>query len=341
MKKTLLFGAMCMFAALAMVSCEKDGPDNTGGNTPGTENNGGNNGDNQGGEETYTLIATPLTLDFAANETAAQTVTVTTNAPDGFAVVENADWFDAVAEGGKVNVTCQVNEGEARNGSFEITATGAEKVTVTVRQAEAVAVHPSLTGSEYLVFHLDTESMEYLGDKVKYSFAENGVNHYMWVWENTLVGDDTATGPNFYGHLSGYVAFRANGAWWSGGAYAYSPAEGTDDENAVLPALWKPILDANGEGWYFHAAVKGTPNAGTYFTLHSANSTTEAPVSWTVSWNDYEYTENDWVEIEIPMTEVIATGWIGSDKTNTNILQFGGPGQQEKVHWDALFIYKK
>ena len=349
MKKSFLFGAMCFVAVLAMISCEPADPDNSG--NAGVENEGGNNnGDSTGGgngdgngdvEETYTLIATPLTLEFAAAETAPQTVTVTTNAPTGYAVGETADWYTAVADGNKVTVTCQINEGDARNHTFDITAQGAEKVTITVRQAEAVEVHPSLAGLEYLVFQLDTESTEYLGDKITYSFAENGADHFMWVWDNTLVGDETATGPNFYGHQSGYVAFRANGAWWSGGAYAYAPAEGVDDDNTVLPAVWKPILDANGEGWYFHAAVKGTPNAGTYFTLQSANSTTEAPVSWTVSWNDYEYTESDWAEIEVPMTEVIATGWIGSDKTNTNILQFGGPGQQEKVHWDAVFIYKK
>lgn len=338
MKKSFLFSAMCLLAAFAMVSCETTEPENNGDNA-GTENEGGNN--NGGNPETYTLIATPLTLDFAADATASQTVTVTTNAPSGYLVGDTADWYTAVAEGNKVTVTCQVNDGEARSHSFEITAEGAEKLTIAVRQAEAVAVHPSLTGSEYLVFQLDTESVEYLGDKIKYSFAENGTDHFMWVWDNTLVGDESATGPNFYGHQSGYVAFKANGAWWSGGAYAYAPAEGTDDENTVLPAIWKPILDVDGEGWYFHAAVKGTPAAGTYFTLHSANSTADVPVSWTVSWNEYEYSESDWVEIEIPMTEVVATGWIGSDKTNTNILQFGGPGQQEKVHWDALFIYKK
>lgn len=284
---------------------------------------------------TYTLIANPLTLDFGWNNPAPQTVTVTTNAPDGVVVGETASWYTATLEANKLTVTAQSNDGQARTHVLTLSANDANSVTIVVNQAEKGEIAASLQGSKYIVYTLDNTSAELLGDKIIFSMM-GGDNTRLDIWSagDTFIADSDATGPGFYGvNGSGYMALKTNGMGWSGGGFWYA-----DDTGTVLPALWKNILDDKGEGWYFHVAVKGTKGAGNSFRICDADP--DSASSYWVHCDDYEYTESDWVEIEVPFTEIIAGGWTGA--TGNYTLTFhGGSGTNQKFHWDALFIYKK
>ena len=80
MKRSFLFRAVAMTAALAIaLSCTKEGNGDNNGNE-------GNEGGNGNTEYEYALIAAPQALSFGWNQPAAQSVTVTTNSPAGFTV---------------------------------------------------------------------------------------------------------------------------------------------------------------------------------------------------------------------------------------------------------------
>lgn len=325
MKSSFLFKAICAsFAVASIVACQKDEPateGNQGGNEPG------------GGETTYTLIVNPTNVSFTANSTAPQEITVTTNAPQ-YSVGETASWYTATPNGNKVTITpVEANTGERRSHTLVISAEGASPVNVTVSQDEATEIPASLSGSKYIVWQLDANSTELLGDKIILSLATNGTTCRLDIWPDgtSMVGVES-TGPNFYGN-QGYVALEVGNIGWSGGGYVY-----VDEENAGDPIEgFDQIVADNGEGWYFHAAVKGTPGAGNNFALCDVSGT-----SYTIKWEDHcTLSETDWQEIEIPMTEILATGWTGPVK-NTNNLTIGSSTKAgDKFYYDALFIYKK
>lgn len=320
MKRTFLFNAMCAsFALVSAIACQKENPD------PAQPGNGGNGGDAQ-----YTLIASPLSLEFGWNSTSPQTVTVTTNAPSGFVVGQTADWYDAQASGNKISVVPQVNEGEARSHDLVISAEGANSVTIRISQDAKGEIHASLQGEKYIVWQLDANSSEFLGDKIILSLAENGSTCQFMIWPNgdSLIGEES-TGPNFYGN-QGYMALHVGTIGWSGSGYV-----ATGDENFLEPAFSQITAD-KGEGWYFHAAIKGTKGAGTNFQLCDVSEK-----SYTVQWDSYDISENEWTEVEIPMTDVLATGWTGPVMNTNNLVVASGSHAGDKVHYDAVFIYKK
>ena len=329
MKRNLLFKTMCaMVACVGIIACEKDnGTDQTG-------NDGNNDGD--GGSETteYTLIASPTSLSFGWNSTSPQTITVTTNAP-AFTVGETADWYTATASGNTVTVTPTENTGEARNHQLVISAEGAADVIITISQDKQGEVHPSLQGQEYIVWQLDPTCTSSLGDKIVLSLAENMNTTHFYIWPNgdSLLADESAVGTNFYGTMDGYMALKVGSVGWSGAGYTYAPAEGGTDEMT-------PIIDAivaDSEGWYFHAAVKGTPNAGSNFLLDVKQGGT----AYEVRWDAYNVTEGEWTEIEIPMSTIVAAGWTGFGTATNNLCVRSGSRAGDRVHYDAVFIYKK
>lgn len=324
MKKTLFY-ALCVLAGIAAVagSCKKNNRDNPDDNGGGNEN------------ATYTLIASPLTLDFGWNNPAPQTVTVTTNAPDGVVVGKTESWYTAVLDGSKVIVTAQSNTGDARTSILELTAKDANKVTIVINQAAKGEIAASLQGSKYIVYTLDATSAELLGNKIIFNMAgTDKTDIHIWSTGDTFIADEEASGPGFYGiNNSGYMALKTNGVGWSGGGFFY-----TDDTETDLPALWKQILDDNGEGWYLHVAFKGTKGAGNSFRLCDADP--DAASSYWIHCDDYDFNEADWAEVEVPFTTIVAGGWTGATH-NYTITFHGGGGKDQKFHWDALFIYKK
>lgn len=328
MKKNFLFNALCaMVACAGLAACEKD------------ENPSGNGGNDGGGTDTpseYTLIANPLSLSFGWNSTSPQTITVTTNAP-AFTVGEHPSWYTAVASGNTVVVTPTENDGEARSHELTISAEGAAPVKIRISQDEKGEIHSSLQGSEYIVWQLDASSTSYLGTKVILSLAENATNKFFYIWPNgdSLVADESASGANFYGNMDGYMALKVGSVGWSGGGYVFSTNEGAV-EDELTPAMEKIMADG-GKDWYFHAAVKGTPNEGSNFLL----DTKAGGTAYEVRWDAKGITESEWVEIEIPMTDIIGAGWTGfaTDTNNLCVRSSGKAGV--RVHYDAVFIYKK
>ncbi len=322
MKKTFLYGLMCAAVALAgVVSCTKDDPQK--GNNG---DNGGNDGDQTG--TTYTLIASPQSLSFGWSNPAPQSVTVTTNAPEGFEVGTTADWFTAEKEGNKVVVTPQTNDGEKRTYELEIKAQGANSVKILISQEPKGEVHASLTGSEYFVWQLGASSLELLGTKVIQSFAEDPtLERNFYIWENTLLGAESV-GPNFYGNQDGYMCLKVGTVGWSGAGY-------TAPEAAI--STMQRIIDANGEGWYFHAAIKGTKGAGDSFALVGNGD----DHNYAINWDDYLGDDsNEWYEVEIPMSDICAAGWNLPAPGNT-LAVYGGGTADNMISYDALFIYKK
>lgn len=317
-----LFYALSILASFAVIasSCGKD-----------------DDGKKSGGEENedaiYTLIASPLSLDFGWNNPAPQTVTVTTNSPYGVVVGKTASWYTAAVDGNKLTVTVQSNDGEARNHILELTAPKANKVTITVNQAAKGEIPASLSGSKYIVFTLDPTSAESISDKIVYNMAEH-TNIDIWATGDTFAGVE-ATGPGFYGiNNSGYMALTTTGKGWSGGGFGLQA--GTAE---AVGALWKEIVNDGGEDWYFHVAVRGTKGAGNAFRFCDANPDNEPTNLW-VRCDNYDLSETDWLEIELPLKSLVSAGWVGA--TTGYVLTFhGGGGSNQNFFWDALFIYKK
>lgn len=339
MKKSFLFRAVAVTAALAIaLSCTKEGNGDNNGNE-------GNEGGNGNTEYEYALIAAPQALSFGWNQPAAQSVTVTTNSPAGFTVGQPADWYTAVANGNKVIITPSTNEGDARFHELVLSAEGAPDVKILVNQDKKGEIPSSLQGSKYIVWQLDQSSAEYLGNKIILNLGENGTTCFFYIWPagDSLVGDETASGPGFYGYMTGYMALQVGNIGWSGAGYVFTDAKGTEgqegyeDQDITLKPVTDQIMADNGEGWFFHAAVKGTPGAGSYFTV-CGNSDAEG---YKVAWDDYNITANDWTEIEVPMSNLISYGWTGFAEETNNLVVGSGSTPGQKVHFDAVFIYKK
>lgn len=323
-----------IFAAVAMVfamaSCEEEP-------TPTPQPDPGNGG----GSNDYTMIASPLTLDFGWNQPAGQTVTVTTNAPDGFTIGETADWYTAEKSGAnKVIVTPQSNDGDARTHILKLHANGANDISIVINQVAKGEVAQSLKGQKYIVWQMDPTSYDFIKDKVVLNLMPDGNVARLDIWPagDSLIADESATGPNFYGNQGGYVGLKVGNIGWSGGGYGYG--KGSDDTASIekLATAWKQITDVNGEGWYLHCAVKGTKGAGSFFRLCDADP--DAPSSYILHWDDYDFTENDWVEIEVPMTIICAAGWLGATEGYQFTIHGSGVAGH-KFHYDAVFIYQK
>lgn len=316
-----------MAMAMLAISCEEEP-------TPTPGGNGGGNGGGGNTSTDYTMIASPLTLDFGWNQPSGQTVTVTTNAPDGFTIGETADWYTAEKSGAnKVVVTPQSNEGDARTHILKLRANGANDISIVINQVAKGEVAESLKGEKYIIWQLDPTSAAFLGDKIVLNLAPNGVTSRLDIWPagDSLVADESATGPNFYGYQTGYVNLVSAGIGWSGGGYAYDGAE-------ELAAAWKEITDVQGEGWYLHCAIKGTKGVGNFFRL--CDTDPDAASSYILHWDNYDFTENDWCEVEIPMTTICAAGWVGATAGYQFTIHGSGKAG-DKLHYDALFIYKK
>jgi hypothetical protein len=101
-------------------------------------------------QATQSLTVNPSSLNFAAGETGSKSVTVTTNAVDGWKASYSAEWFEVSSlADGKLLVT--VDElwygSSARAATISITAGNAEPKTVTVTQSasalQSLTINPS------------------------------------------------------------------------------------------------------------------------------------------------------------------------------------------------------
>lgn len=325
----LMTAASVLLVAMAAVGCSKDkGTDGTGPD------------DNTGGDDyDYTLIANQLTVNFGWNDPAPVEFRVTTNSPDGWVVGETPDWYDAEKSGNMLKLTAKSNNGDKLTHTLKITAEGAKPLNIIVNQSAKGEVPESLTGSAYYVFQLDNISSEYLGDKIIEHFYEDGTGiRRIDVWNagETLSGYE-GIGPSFYGYQTGWMAYTVEAPdGWSGGGYAWDGMkEGLDPQ---VPIDWSPLTDDAGEGWYFHAAIKGTPGADLEFRLSS--SAGEAS-TYHLKYKDTEgVSTTDWTEVEVSIADLMDKGW--APATEGYILSFHGTGKKgDDFQWDAMFIYKK
>lgn len=285
---------------------------------------------NGGNETTYTLIASPLSLSFGWSNPTSQSITVTTNSPEGFEIGKTADWYTAQKEGNKVVVTPQANNGDARTHELEIKAKGATSAKILISQEKKGEVHPSLTGSKYIIWQVDEKTVEFLGTKVIQSMVPDGAKRNLYVWDDgkCFIGVE-ATGPNFYGNMSGYVNFQVGNSGWSGAGYT----AGKEDFEA-----FKQIVTDGGKGWFFHAAVKGNKGQGDHFTIWAKDETKNIEISWDNYLND---TFGEWCEIEVSMEDFVAKGWTPKEEDANGLSVHGGGKAGDPLAYDAVFIYKK
>ncbi len=314
----------------------------------GSDDNGdGGNGTTEPTGKSLILASNEAT--FLATNADDVTIGVTTDA-ESWAIGESADWYTAVKsdDGSEIVISANNNDGEARTHALTITAPGAEDKTINVSQAAYKAAHASLTGSQYIVIHVGETANSIIKDKIIHDLrptapeesTEGVEGSFLYDWAQTWQGA-TSTGPNFYGDQEGWVGFTTNaGAGWTGGAYNHCGTR--------LPDL--SVMNTEPEKWFFHIAVKASPDHITTFGLDFNN----APLyTFTVGGNgaNYSVNLNEWTEIEIPLTEILATGWKAQDlKTSNkghnglyfnNGVDVASALAGKEFHFDAAFFYKK
>lgn len=317
--------ASALFIAMSAVSCDKGGDDNTDG--PGGNEPGGS----------AILLVAQNTVNFIWNNPPEQSIRVTTDAEGGWSVSQPEKWYTAVKEGNNLVIKATTNDtGAKRSHVLTVSAAGAESKTVTVNQSAEGELAASLTGSAYYVWAIDAISLEAIKDKILFDMGPDGGKKGVDIWEtgNTLVGVET-TGPNFYGTtVGGWMAFEvAAGVGWSGGAYTWQLDEDID---------WSPIIEDGGDGWYLHAAIKGSKGFGHRLRLLAANEPSGVETtSYSIQFDNYPtLSETEWTEVEVPMKSIVENGWEGCTRNYT--MSFHGSGSAgKKLEWDALFIYKK
>lgn len=243
MKTVKIMSILCLAGMIAMtLSCKK------GNDVPGQ-------GDETG---SYTLAASPKTVEFGWSSPAPQTITVVTNSPDGFTLGQPADWYQVKAEGRNVTFTAQDNAGAARTHDFVITAKGAEDLVIKVSQEEGGKAK-----------------------EVTYNFRAAGPLDIGW---------PTA---NYVSEFNDNVT--AGDGWGKFGGHFYAAIDGVATQDKTLPVykdIYGKAYDASGNevDWLYDIAFtdndngKYTDGTGPEFKIYigyKAN-TTGAPRSATI-----------------------------------------------------------
>lgn len=318
----LMMAASLLFVAAGTIACDKD-------NTNGT--------DDPGDPTDKTLIVAPATANFGWHNPAEITLTVTTDAAS-WTIGSTAAWYTAEKSGdNKIVLTAQSNDGAARTHTLTISAPGAPDATVAVKQDAVQELHASLQGSEYILLQLDDASFSFIESKVVGNFIPDDIEggNNLFFWEG--LGAGTTVGMNFYGYDVGWVALvtsGAAGAGWSGGGYNHGE-------------LAAPDFSAVDDDWYFHVAMKGTPETTFELILDCGNGSTGEYKFNVGTGTDWPLSMSEWTEIEIPFSTILDAGWVG--KTNEEIGAAGcnsfnfltGNVDGVELQWDALFLYKK
>ncbi|VBB48381.1 conserved exported hypothetical protein [uncultured Paludibacter sp.] len=281
-----------------------------------------------------TLNKTTLTLVQKKTETLIATLTPTdatgtitwTSSNTAVATVDNNGLVTAVAAG-TATVTASVNS---------LTAT----CEVTVESDGSYDPAASLTGSAYYPIILDAASSAKVQSKIVADLRPDEATKFLYVWENTYTAG-TATGPNFYGEVEGWVSLVVGSVGWSGAGFNVQDAT-TIDKLADITA--------NPTGYYLHIGIKSKDNAVHVIGLDGQSNVKFALGATAFNDNgtlieplaDFKR-DGEWHEIEIPMTTLKTNGLLYASGMGTkNVFWFlSGGVAGTTLDLDAVFIYKK
>jgi hypothetical protein len=210
-----------------------------------------------------------------------------------------------------------------------ISAGEAPPISITVMQG-GVELPRSLQGSNYYLLWMDEVTKSKIADRIAQDYRPNGSTRDYTVWDNSYIAVP-CEGTNFYGEESPWISYKVgtNGAWsavgfWTTESYDFSP------------------LNAS---YTLHLAVKNTTDAT--FVLRFNNGSN---IGFSIGTETIEgftpvadYTRNgEWQEIEIPMSSLIARGFVWENANNGDLfVLLGGGKQNNPVAIDAVFFYKK
>lgn len=156
----------------------------------------------------------------------------------------------------------------------------------------------SLSGSNYYLISLDTETYETIKDKVVADFRPNEVDCFLYDWAGGFTGG-TCAGPNFYGVVTDWVNMSINtGLGWFGAGFF---SMNLDNIKKLAN------ISAEPENYYLHMAWKGN-NTGNYAVKLYDGVIDGCPVTVDVD-GEYGFArDGEWHEIEVPLKAFYARG---------------------------------
>lgn len=227
--------------------------------------------------------------------------------------------------------------------AYEASKVGTCSFTTSDESGEGTS---SLSGSNYYLISLDTETYETIKDKVVADFRPNKVDCFLYDWAGGFTGG-TCAGPNFYGVVTDWVNMSINtGLGWFGAGFF-----STNLDNI------KKLADISAEpgNYYLHMAWKGT-NTGNYAVKLYDGVIDGCPIIVDVE-GEYGFTrDGEWYEIEVPIQVFYDKGLKydanilsslspdTSGNTGLNIMAITQPDDgtmPQSLQIDAVFIYKK
>ncbi|MFI3296310.1 MAG: Ig-like domain-containing protein [bacterium] len=313
--KTKFFSMLFVATALMFAACE----DETG--TSGTTDDG---------DVTITLDQSSLTL--LEGETATIVATVS---PEGTEVVwtsSNEEYVTVDQDG--------VVTGVAIGSAFVYATAGGQvaNCVVAVQEDASTKEYPSLEGTEYYPFILDSYTAEEIADLIVYDFRPNDTDRFLYIWDDTYSAA-TTSGLNFYGNDGGYTGLYVGTSGWSGAGYVVDGAE--------AEALWNSIQAAP-EEYYLHLAMKSTDSySHCFYILGCGDADAKIGIGPTSVYDAPIFTDftrdGEWQEMEICLSELNLDGFTSvSDGSGINALVVLTEGTSgAALNLDAAFIYRK
>lgn len=273
------------------------------------------------------------TLSIAAGDSTTLKATIAPAKAVGTVTWASSDATVATVKNGVV-------KGVKKGTANIVASVGSFTATCVVTVTETTNFSASLTGTEYYPIIMDGVTAAALGSKIKGDFRPDEATKFLYVWDNTYTAG-TATGPNFYGEVEGWVSLTVGSVGWSGAGFNSQDATLNDKLVAIT---------ANPDKYYLHIGIKSKDNAVHLFGL-DGQSNVKFAIGAT-GFNDNgvitpalgDFTrDGEWHEIEIPMSTLKTNGLLYATGMGTkNILWFLSGGVAGKtLDLDAVFIYKK
>lgn len=273
------------------------------------------------------------TMTIGVGETGTLVATIQPKGADGNVVWSTSDATVATVAAGVVT--------GVKKGTADIIATvGAFSAKCVVTVGQSTNFNASLTGTEYYPIILDGVTATALGSKIKADLRPDEATKFLYVWENTY-NAGTATGPNFYGQVEGWVSLTVASVGWSGAGFNVKDVAAIDK---------MAVITANPDKYYLHIGIKSRDNTVHVFGLDGQSNVKFAIGATAFNDNgtliqplaDFPR-DGEWHEIEIPMTTLKANGLLYStgmgEKNVFWFLSGGVAGRTLDI--DAVFIYKK
>ncbi len=313
--KTTKFFALAL-AALALVACEQKN------NTPTLEK----------------IEVTPSTLTLEVGETANLQTVLTPAGTEATITWESQNPAVAsVAEGTVVAISEGTSmilaKAEGKIGTCLVTVTAKGQGGNDDTGGTGARVPQ---GSEFYPIIMDGTTSDALGDKIIADFRPDDTTKWLYIWENTYMGNSQTSGLNFFGNADGYTSLTCI-AGWSGAGFNVP----TTDVNTLVEKIM-----AAPDDYYFHMAIKSADQYAHCFYIFGLESTKFVLGPTSVYDGPVEgnfLRDGSWFEYEFPMSKY-ATELAGYNPAAVDVNLFvmltqGVAGAV--LNLDAVYIYKK